>query len=69
MPGSAKEYYVGEPVVQNEPQTVPHYHARHRDGADVEGAAMGPNTVHLEVDVHATKGEKRGFKEDEWIPT
>ena len=54
--------------MQNEPQTVPHYHARHRDGADVEGEAMGPNTVHLEVDVHATKGEKRGFKEDEWIP-
>ena len=29
---------------------------------------MGPNAVHLEVDVHATNGRKHGLKEDEWIP-
>ena len=29
---------------------------------------MGPDAVHLEIDVHATKDDKHGFKEDEWIP-
>ena len=34
----------------------------------IPGMDMGPNAVHLEIDVHATKDDKRGFKEDEWIP-
>ena len=67
-PAAAKEYYVGEPVVQNELQIVPHYLLGIEMAPMPKGAAMGPNAVHLEVDVHATKGEKHGFKEDEWIP-
>ena len=68
LPGAAKEYYVGEPVVQNELQIVPHYLLGIEMAPMPKGAAMGPNAVHLEVDVHATKGEKHGFKEDEWLP-
>jgi uncharacterized protein involved in high-affinity Fe2+ transport len=68
LPAAAKEYYVGEPVVQNELQIVPHYLLGIEMAPMPKGTAMGPNAVHLEVDVHATKGEKHGFKEDEWIP-
>jgi periplasmic iron binding protein len=68
LPAAAKEYYVGEPVVQNEIKIVPHYLLGIEMAPMPKGAAMGPNAVHLEVDVHATNGEKHGFKEDEWIP-
>ncbi len=68
LPAAAKEFYVGEPVVQNDMQIVPHYLLGIVMSAMPKGTAMGPNAVHLEVDVHATKDEKHGFKEDEWIP-
>jgi periplasmic iron binding protein len=68
LPTTAKEYYVGEPIVQNDMQIVPHYLLGIEMAPMPKGAAMGRNAVHLEVDVHATKGEKHGFKEDEWIP-
>ncbi len=68
LPAAAKEFYVGEPIVQNDMQIVPHYLLGIVMSAMPKGAAMGPNAVHLEVDVHATKDEKHGFKEDEWIP-
>jgi periplasmic iron binding protein len=68
LPAAAKEYYVAEPIVQNEMKIVPHYLLGIEMAPMPKGAAMGPNAVHLEVDVHATNGEKHGFKEDEWIP-
>src|SRR5271155_2867003 len=68
VPAAAKEFYVGEPVVKNAMQLVPHYLLGIEMEPMVKGMAMGPNAVHLEVDVHATKDDKRGFKEDEWIP-
>ena len=68
LPTTAKEYYVGEPIVQNDMQIVPHYLLGIEMAPMPKGAAMGPHAVHLEVDVHATKNEKHGFKEDEWIP-
>jgi uncharacterized protein involved in high-affinity Fe2+ transport len=64
----AHEYYVGEPVVRNNLQIVPNY----LTGIEMEpmpkGMDMGPDVIHLEADVHATKGETHGFHEDEWIP-
>jgi uncharacterized protein involved in high-affinity Fe2+ transport len=67
-PLSAKEFYVGEPIVKNELQLVPHY----LEGIEMDrmpkGMDMDPKAIHLEIDVHATKGEKHGFHEDEWIP-
>ena len=67
-PLSAKEFYVGEPVVKNDMQLVPHYLLGIEMAPMAKGMAMGSNAVHLEIDVHATKEDKRGFKEDEWIP-
>jgi uncharacterized protein involved in high-affinity Fe2+ transport len=68
QPAAAKEFYIGEPVVQNDMQLVPHYLVGIEMAPMPKGAAMGKDAVHLEVDVHATKDEKHGFKEDEWIP-
>jgi len=68
LPAAAKEFYVGEPVVQNDMQIVPHYLLGIEMAPMTKSMDMGPNAVHLEVDVHATKDDKRGFKEDEWIP-
>jgi periplasmic iron binding protein len=65
---AAKEFYVGEPVVKNDMQLVPHYLLGIEMAPMVKGMDMGPNAVHLEIDVHATKDDKHGFKEDEWIP-
>ena len=66
LPAAAKEFYVGEPVVQNDMQVVPHYLLGIEMAPMTKSMDMGPNAVHLEVDVHATKDDKRGFKEDEW---
>ena len=68
FPATAKEFYVGEPIVKNEMQLVPHYLLGIEMAPVVKGMDMGPNAVHLEIDVHATKDDKHGFKEDEWIP-
>jgi periplasmic iron binding protein len=65
---SAKEFYVGEPVVKNELQLVPHYLEGIQMDIMAKGMDMNPKAIHLEIDVHATKGEKHGFHEDEWIP-
>jgi uncharacterized protein involved in high-affinity Fe2+ transport len=32
------------------------------------GAGPGPNTIHLECDVHATRGNENGFAIGDWIP-
>jgi hypothetical protein len=33
-----------------------------------KGMETGPDTIHLEADVHAAKDEKHGFADDAWIP-
>lgn len=68
LPAAAKEFYVGEPVVHDDMQIVPHYLLGIEMSPMTQGMEMSPGAVHLEVDVHATKDEKHGFKEDEWIP-
>jgi periplasmic iron binding protein len=67
MPAVAQEYYVGEPVVKNNMQIVPHYLVGIEMAPMTRGMDMDPKAVHLEADVHATKDDKRGYKEDEWI--
>ncbi len=67
LPAAAKEFYVGEPIVKNDMQLVPHYLLGIGMAPMTTGMDMGPNAVHVEIDVHATKDDKRGFKE-EWIP-
>jgi periplasmic iron binding protein len=67
-PADAKEFYVGEPVVKNEMQIVPHYLLGIEMSAMPKGTEMGRDAVHLEVDVHATKDEKHGLSDGEWVP-
>jgi periplasmic iron binding protein len=67
-PAAAKEFYVGEPVVKNEMQIVPHYLLGIEMSATPKATAMGHDAVHLEVDVHATKDEKHGLGDGEWVP-
>lgn len=67
-PSAAKEFYVGEPVVKNDLQLVPHYLLGIEMEPMPKGMSHGKDALHLEIDVHATKDEKHGFKEDEWIP-
>ncbi|MEI9994184.1 MAG: iron transporter [Rhizomicrobium sp.] len=64
----AGEFYVGEPVVADGLQIVPNYLVGIEMDRMPPGGAMGPNSVHLEADVHATADEKHGFSEDAWIP-
>ena len=65
---SAKEFYVGEPVVRQDLQLVPHYLTGIRMEPMADGMEMSADAVHLELDVHATKDETHGFAEDMWIP-
>lgn len=65
---SAGEFYIGEPVAQDGMQIVPNYLVGIEMDHMPPGAQMGKDSVHLEVDVHATKDEKHGFPEDAWIP-
>jgi uncharacterized protein involved in high-affinity Fe2+ transport len=64
----AAEFYIGEPVEQDDMQIVPNYLVGIQMDHVPPGMDMGPNTIHLEADVHATKNEKHGFPEDAWIP-
>lgn len=68
LPAKAQEFYVGDPVMKNNLEIVPHYLLGIKMAPMRKGMDMGPNAVHVEVDVHAAKGEQHGFKEGEWIP-
>lgn len=63
-----KEYPVGEPVTMNEMEIA----AVYLQPIDMEPRGMGlpaaKSDVHLETDIHATKDNKNGFGEGEWIP-
>ncbi len=68
-PAAAQEFYVVEPQVKEGIQIVPNYLVGIEMDRMPAGMAMaGPDVVHLECDAHATKDEKHGFSEDNWIP-
>jgi uncharacterized protein involved in high-affinity Fe2+ transport len=66
--GHAAEFYIGEPVEQNNLQIVPNYLVGIEMDRMPPGMEMGKDNIHLEADVHATKKETHGFSEDAWIP-
>lgn len=66
--GHAAEFYIGKPVMQDGMQIVPNYLVGIEMDHMPPGAQMGKDSIHLEIDVHATKDEKHGFPEDAWIP-
>jgi periplasmic iron binding protein len=74
QPGGGKtpfrEYPIGDEVERDKehvkvaavwlpPVTMDHEH---------HAAAPGPYTIHLECDIHATKGNENGFGVGDWIP-
>jgi uncharacterized protein involved in high-affinity Fe2+ transport len=63
------EFYVGDPIDQDNLEIVPNYLTGIEMDHMPKGAAeMGPDTIHLEADVHATNGETHGFPDKAWIP-
>ena len=62
------EYPAGEPVEMNEMEIA----AVYLQPIDMEPRGMGLSAkdadIHLEADIHATKGNQNGFGEGEWIP-
>ena len=70
LPGIARaaEFYVGEPIVQDDLQIVPNYLTGIKMDQMPKGMDMNSDAIHIEADVHATKDEKHGFAEDAWIP-
>jgi uncharacterized protein involved in high-affinity Fe2+ transport len=65
---SAKEYYIGEPVVKNGVQIVPNYLLGIQMATMVPEMDMAKDAIHLEADVHAAKGNAQKLAEDTWIP-
>ncbi|MDY4594649.1 MAG: iron transporter [[Pasteurella] aerogenes] len=63
-----KEYPIGEAVTMNEMEIA----AVFLQPIDMEPRGMGlsakDSDIHLEADIHATKGNKNGFGEGEWMP-
>ncbi len=63
-----QEYPIGEAQTVNEMEIA----AVYLQPIDMEPRGMGLSAkdadIHLEADIHATKGNKNGFGEGEWMP-
>jgi len=71
----AKEVPIGEPKVIREAGlevAAVYLQAIEMEPAAFEGRQLylprEKSDVHLEADIHALKGNKQGFREDEWVP-
>jgi uncharacterized protein involved in high-affinity Fe2+ transport len=64
----AREYPIGGPVYANDMEIASNYLVGIEMAPMPPGMAMGPSSVHLETDVHATADNKWGFSDGEWIP-
>jgi periplasmic iron binding protein len=64
----AAEFYMGEPVEKEGMQFSPAYLTGIQMDRHPAGMSMDPKAIHIEIDIHAAKGEKHGFPEDAWIP-
>ncbi len=67
-PAPATEYYMGEPVIKEGMQFSPAYLTGIEMDRHPAGMSMDPSATHIEIDIHAAKGETHGFPEDAWIP-
>jgi hypothetical protein len=68
MAVQAKEYPIGKPQIANHMEVGAVYLQPIR--MEPEGMMLAANKadVHLEADIHATKGNPNGFGEGEWVP-
>jgi uncharacterized protein involved in high-affinity Fe2+ transport len=64
----AAEFYIGEPISKEGMQLSPAYLTGIEMDRHPVGMSMDPKAVHVEIDIHAAKGETHGFPEDAWIP-
>lgn len=64
----AREYPIGGPVHQHDMEIAASYLVGVEMAPMPPGMAMGPDTVHLETDVHATADNNWGFPDGAWIP-
>lgn len=64
----AREYYVGGPAHANEMEIVANYLVGIEMAPMPPGMVHGPDTIHLEADVHATANNQWGFADGAWIP-
>jgi periplasmic iron binding protein len=68
LPAAAAEFYIGEPVEKEGMQFSPAYLTGIEMDRHPAGMSMDPKSIHIEIDIHAAKGEKHGFPDDAWIP-
>ncbi len=64
----ASEFYIGEPIEKEGMQFSPAYLTGIEMDRHPPGMSMDPNAIHIEIDIHAAKGETHGFPDDSWIP-
>ena len=65
---AAREYPIGGPVHAYDMEIAASYLVGVEMAPMPPGMAVGPDTVHLETDVHATADNVWGFSDGEWIP-
>ncbi|BEV73129.1 iron transporter [Paludibacterium sp. THUN1379] len=68
LPVLAKEYPVGKPQVVNHMEIGAVYLQPVKMEPEGMMLAAEKSDVHLEADIHATKGNPNGFGEGEWVP-
>jgi uncharacterized protein involved in high-affinity Fe2+ transport len=64
----AREYPIGGPVHEHDMEIAASYLVDVEMAPMPPGMPMGPDTVHLETDVHATADNVWGFSDGAWIP-
>lgn len=64
----AKEYYIGGPDYQDDMEIVSSYLLGIEMAPMPPDMPMGADTIHLEVDLHATANNRWGYGDQSWIP-
>lgn len=64
----AKEYYIGGPDYQDSMEIVTSYLLGIEMDPMPSDMPMGLDTIHLEVDLHATANNPWGYEDQFWIP-
>ena len=69
LPTTAKEYYVGEPIVQNDMQIVPHYLLGIEMAPMPKGAAMVPMQFILKLTCTRRRTKSMALRRTSGFPT
>jgi uncharacterized protein involved in high-affinity Fe2+ transport len=64
----AKEYYIGGPDHHADMEIVSSYLLNIKMDPMPPAMPMGPDAIHLEVDIHATANNQWGYDDQAWIP-